>query len=158
MPRFLRRSLLSGLCVVSILLAALVITGTGRATEVGPTPGESYPGVFGPDAKLGYILRQEAWNGSLPAGDNTPIRQQLFKNNDYRFYVWTEVQGATVSVHVYDQDGNLVDGRLGERASGSTRFAVVDLKPDATGSYYLIVKVERSPEKSTAWQMAYAYK
>ena len=158
MFRLLRRPTPLGAWVVALSLMALVAVGAVRATELMSTPGESYPGVFGPDAKLGYVLRQEAWNGSLPTGDNTPIRQQLFKNNDYRFYVWSEVLGAKVSVHVYDQDGNLVDGHTWERASGSTRFAGVDLKPDATGSFYLIVKVEQSPEKSTAWQMAYAYK
>ncbi len=154
-----RRLLPSGAWAVAfLLLMTLAAAGAGGKMELVTTPGESYPGVFGPDAKLGYVLRQEAWNGSLPTGDKTPIRQQLFKNNDYRFYVWSDVQGAKVSLHVYDQDGNLVDGRAWERASGSTRFVGVDLKPDATGSYYLIVKVEQSPEKSTAWQMAYAYK
>ena len=155
MPRSRQRFLLLGAWIVALLLAA---TGVRGATEIEPTPGESYPGVFGPDAKLGYVLRQEAWNGSLPTGDNTPIRQQLFKNNDYRFYVWSKVHGAKVSVHVYDQDGNLVDGHTWELAVGSTSFAGVDLKPDSTGSYFLIVKIEQSPAKSTAWQMAYAYK
>ena len=114
--------------------------------------------MFGPDAKGGYVLRQEGWNGALPVGDKMPIRQQLFKNNDYRFYVWSKVHGAKVSVHVYDEDGNLVDGHTWERATGNASFAGVDLKPEATGSYFLIVKVEQSPAKSTAWQMAYAYK
>ena len=130
----------------------------GAATETQPTPGESYPGVFEPDAKAGYVLRQEGWNGALPVGDKTPIRQQLFKNNDYRFYVWTDVKGAKVSVHVYDQDGNLVDGRTAEKANGESHFAEVDVRPESTGSYYLIVKVEQSSLKSTVWQMAYAYK
>ena len=71
---------------------------------------------------------------------------------------WTDAKGAKVSVHVYDQDGNLVDGQTAEKADGAAHFAEVDVRPESTGSYYLIVKVEQSPEKSTAWQMAYAYK
>ncbi len=160
MSRPIRRPSAPGASVVAALALAVVLAGTGPgdAAQPGPTPGESYPGVFEPDAKQGYVLRQESWNGSLPVGDNTPIRQQLFKNNEYRFYLWTDVKGAKLSVHIYDQDGNLVDGRLGEQASGSAHFAEVDVKPETTGSYYLIVKVERSSAKSTAWQMAYAYK
>ena len=104
------------------------------------------------------MLREEGWNGSLLVGDKTPIRQQLFKNNDYRFYVWSTVKGAKVSVHVYDQDGNLVDGQTAEKADGTTHFAEVDVRPGTTGSYFLIVKVEQSSSKTTAWQMAYAYK
>lgn len=144
----------------TLLLAGMLLVAVcpGGATETGMTPVESYPGVFGPDAKQGYVLRRESWNGSLSVGENTPIRQQLFKNNDYRFYVWTDVKGAKVSVHVYDQDGNLVDGRAVQAANGDAHFAEVDVKPEATGSYFLIVKVEQSSEKSTAWQMAYAYK
>ena len=151
-----RRTLLA--VTALFLVAGAARAGVKTSTETGPTPGESYPGVFEPDAKQGYVLRQEGWNGTLPVGDNTPIRQQLFKNNDYRFYVWTDVKGAKMSVHIYDQDGNLIDGRTAEKANGETHFAEVDVRPDATGSYYLIVKVEQSSAKSTAWQMAYAYK
>ena len=155
MPRSFHRAVRTA----ALLFVAVVGgAGLGAAIEKPMTPGESYPGVFGPDAKLGYVLRQEGWNGSLPVGDNTPIRQQLFKNNDYRFYVWSDVKGARVSVHVYDQDGNLVDGRVSEKANGETHFAEVDVRPESTGSFYLIVKVEQSSSKSTAWQMAYAYK
>ena len=155
MPRSFHRAVRTA---VLTFVAVLAGASLGATLETQVTPGESYPGVFGPDAKLGYVLRQEGWNGSLPVGDNTPIRQQLFKNNDYRFYVWSDVKGAKVSVHVYDQDGNLVDGRVAEKANGETHFAEVDVRPESTGSYYLIVKVEQSSSKSTAWQMAYAYK
>ena len=145
-------------CAAFLLVGTLLVSRLDGAVETGPTPGESYPGVFGPDAKQGYVLRQESWNGSLSTGENTPIRQQLFKNNDYRFYAWTDVKGAKVSVHVYDQDGNLIDGRTLEAAYGDSHFAEVDVKPASTGSYFLIVKVEQSSAKSTPWQMAYAYK
>ena len=81
MPRSFHRPVRTALF---LFVAVIAGASLGSAVE---TPGESYPGVFGPDAKLGYVLRQEGWNGSLPLGDKTPIRQQLFKNNDYRFYV-----------------------------------------------------------------------
>ena len=160
MSRFKQNSGLfrAGNAAVFVAAACAASLCLGAATGTGPTPGESYPSVFNPDAKQGYILRQENWNGSLPVGENTPIRQQLFKNNDYRFYVWTHVDGAKMSVHIYDQDGNLIDGQSREKASGEAHFAEVDVKPESTGSYYLIVKVEQSSSKSTAWQMAYAYK
>ncbi len=156
MSRSIQRTVRTAFILVCIAVVAAV--RLGAATETQPTPGESYPGVFAPDVKAGYVLRQEGWNGALPVGDNTPIRQQLFKNNDYRFYVWTDVKGAKVSVHVYDQDGNLIDGQTSEKAHGESHFAEVDVRPASTGSYYLIVKVEQSSLKSTAWQMAYAYK
>ncbi len=160
MSRLIPPFLVPGVWAAAALLLAGIWAGTrlDGATETGPTPGESYPGVFGPDAKQGYVLRQESWNGALSVGENIPIRQQLFKNNDYRFYAWTDVKGAKVSVHVYDQDGNLIDGHTGEKSHGDSHFAEVDVKPESTGSYYLIVKVEQSSAKSTAWQMAYAYK
>ena len=145
----------------AILLFVAVVAGAGlsAATETQPTPGESYPGVFGPDAKLGYVLRQEGWNGSLPVGDNTPIRQQLFKNNDYRFYVWSDGEGRE-GVRPRLRPGWQPRRRpnLGKSRTAETHFAEVDVRPESTGSYYLIVKVEQSSSKSTAWQMAYAYK
>lgn len=118
--------------------------------------------VFAPvidgDRKLGFVLRADTWDGNLPVGETKPIRHQLIKGNDYRFYVSTSVPGAAVSIHIYDQDGNLVEGRSWQKEEHATSFAGADFRPKATGSYYLILKVDKSPEARTAWAMAYAFK
>ena len=121
-------------------------------------PEEMFADVLGPDMKAGFNLRSDTWSGNLPTGETKPIRHQFSRGNDYHFYVSTDVHGARMSVHIYDQDGNLAEDRAWQRDSNGTSFAGAEIRAKSTGSYYLILKVDASPEKETAWAMAYAYK
>ena len=131
-----------------------------RASEDGPDwlPETVFAPVLGDDRKQGFTLRADTWEGELPVGETKGIRHQFIKGNDYRFYVSTSVPGAAVSLHIYDQDGNLVESRSWNKTENGTFFAGADVRPGTTGTYYLILKVDKSPQASTAWDMAYAYK
>ena len=61
-------------------------------------------------------------------------------------------------LHIYDQDGNLAEDRAWQKEGRRTFFAGAEIRAKSTGSYFLILKVDESPEKETAWAMAYAYK
>ena len=141
-------------------LAGWHLPSSLQASEDGPewVPEAVFASVIGADLKQGYTLRADTWDGTLPVGETKPIRQQLLKGNEYRFYVSTSVPGAAVSVHLYDQDGNLSEKRSWKKEDASASFAGVEFRPSSTGVYYLILKVEKSPETRTAWNMAYAYK
>ena len=62
-----------------------------------------------PYVKQGYQVREDYWGGDLGVGEKKAVRQQLFKGNDYWFWMGTEVEQAKVSVHVYDADGKLCE-------------------------------------------------
>jgi hypothetical protein len=62
-----------------------------------------------PYVKEGYQVREDYWGGDLGVGEKKAVRQQLFKGNDYWFWMGTEVEPAKVSVHVYDADGKLCE-------------------------------------------------
>ena len=66
----------------------------------------------------------------------------------------TEVKDAKISIHVYDSDGNLVE----VEAKTASRSAMARVVPKKTGSYYLIVEVEKSPEERTHWALAYGFR
>lgn len=42
--------------------------------------------------KEGFTIREEWWGGDLPAGQPKPIPHQLFKGNDYWFWMGTSVK------------------------------------------------------------------
>jgi hypothetical protein len=66
------------------------------------------------------------------------VRQQLFKGNEYWFWLGTEVDRAKVSVHIYDSDGKLAE----EPDSWEKgHFAAAHVVPKTTGSYFVIVSV-----------------
>ena len=95
------------------------------------------------------------WGGDLGSGEKKAVRQQLFKGNEYWFWLGTEVDRAKVSVHVCDSDGKLAEEPDGWEKG---HFAAAHVVPKTTGSYFIIVSVEQSPEERTHWALVYGFR
>ena len=109
--------------------------------------------------KQGYNLREDTWGGDLPVKEAKAITHQLFKGNDYWFCMGTSTKGAKISIHVYDSDGNLVEeSNSWQREKGDAAFAGTQVVCKKTGTYFLIVKVEKSDQERTDWGLVYSYK
>ena len=108
-----------------------------------------------PYVKQGFQVREDYWGGDLGAGEKKAVRQQLFKGNEYWFWLGTEADRAKVSVHVYDSDGKLAEESDGWQKG---HFAAAHVIPKATGSYFIIVSVEESPEERTHWALVYGFR
>ena len=108
-----------------------------------------------PYVKQGFQVREDYWGGDLGSGEKKAVRQQLFKGNEYWFWLGTEVDRARVSVHVYDSDG-----KLAEESDGWEKghLAGAHVIPKATGSYFIIVSVEESSEERTHWALVYGFR
>ena len=107
-----------------------------------------------PYVKQGFQVREDYWGGDLGSGEKKAVRQQLFKGNEYWFWMGTDQKGAKISVHIYDSAGNLAE----DTAWQKPHFAAAHIVPKKTGSYYLIVEVEKSPDERTYWSLAYGFK
>jgi hypothetical protein len=108
-----------------------------------------------PYVKQGFQVREDYWGGDLGSGEKKAVRQQLFKGNEYWFWLGTEVDRAKVAVHIYDSDGKLAE----EPDSGEKgHFAAAHVIPKTTGSYFIIVSVEESPEERTHWALVYGFR
>ena len=103
----------------------------------------------------GFQVREDYWGGDLGSGEKKAVRQQLFKGNEYWFWLGTEVDRAKVSVHIYDSDG-----KLAEESDGWEKghFAGAHVIPKTTGSYFIIVSVEESPDERTHWALVYGFR
>jgi hypothetical protein len=84
-----------------------------------------------PYVKQGFQVREDYWGGDLGSGEKKAVRQQLFKGNEYWFWLGTEVDRAKVSVHVYDSDGKLAEEPDGWEKG---HFAAAHIIPKTTGS------------------------
>ncbi len=107
-----------------------------------------------PYYKQGFSIRKDAWGGDLGVHDRKAVSSQLFKGNDYWFLMATDVKGASLSVHLYDDQGNLVETESWQRG----RFAGARVSPKATGTFFAIVQILKSPEERTPWALVYGYK
>ncbi|MEA3209131.1 MAG: hypothetical protein QOE70_2188 [Chthoniobacter sp.] len=107
-----------------------------------------------PYVKEGFTVREDYWGGDLAVKATKAIVHQLFKGNEYWFWMGTDVKDAKISVHIYDSEGNLAE----VEAWAKPHFAAARVVPKKTGSYYLIVEIEKSPEERTTWSLAYGFR
>jgi len=107
-----------------------------------------------PYVKEGFTVREDYWGGDLPVKSTKAIVHQLFKGNEYWFWMGTDEKTAKISVHIYDSEGNLVEVEAWQKP----HFAAARVMPKKTGSYYLIVEIEKSPQERTTWALAYGFR
>ncbi len=98
-------------------------------------------------------MREDYWGGDLPAKQQKAIAHQLFKGNEYWFWMGSDTRDAQLSMHVYDSDGQLVEMEQWQKAHQAAARVI----PKKTGTCYLIVEIEKSPEDRTFWSVAYGF-
>lgn len=107
-----------------------------------------------PYVKEGYTIREDYWGGDMAVKQAKAITHQLFKGNEYWFWLGTDEKSAKVTVHVYDSDGNLCEAEFKQKG----QMAMARVLPKRTGTYYLIVEIEKSSKERTHWGMAYGFR
>jgi hypothetical protein len=107
-----------------------------------------------PYVKEGFTVREDYWGGDLRVKQQKAIVHQLFKGNEYWFWMGTDVENARISVHIYDSDGNLAEVEHWQKP----HMAAARVVPKTTGSYYLIVEIEKSDREQTHWSLAYGFR
>jgi hypothetical protein len=138
----------------SSLLAAVIVMQRAACASVDDAQSFALQAAE-PYVKQGFQVREDYWGGDLGSGEKKAVRQQLFKGNEYWFWLGTEVDKAKVSVHIYDSDGKLAE----EPDSWEKgHFAAAHVIPKTTGSYFIIVSVEQSPEDRTHWALVYGFR
>jgi hypothetical protein len=138
----------------NFLLAAVVVLQPAISASVDDAQSFALQAAE-PYVKEGFQVREDYWGGDLGSGEKKAVRQQLFKGNEYWFWLGTEVDRAKVSVHIYDSDGKLAE----ESDSWEKgHFAAAHIIPKTTGSYFIIVSVEESPEERTHWALVYGFR
>jgi hypothetical protein len=135
------------------------------ATAALLTPGQAYSNIddalafaleaAAPYVKEGFTVREDYWGGDLPVKTTKAIVHQLFKGNEYWFWMGSDEKQAKISVHVYDSEGNLAEVQV---LPQKPHFAGARVVPKKTGSYYIIVEVEKSPQERTTWALAYGFR
>ncbi len=139
------------------LFAALAVVGLAVVPALRATIDDALSFALeaaAPYVKEGFTVREDYWGGDLAVKTQKAIVHQLFKGNDYWFWMGTDVEGAKISVHIYDAEGNLAESE----SKSVDKFSMAKVTPKTTGSYYLIVEIEKSPEERTHWALAYGFR
>lgn len=107
-----------------------------------------------PAVKDGFKIRQEYWKGSLKSGEQKIVRQQLFKGNEYWFFLGTDAEKAALKVDIYDRKGTKinVETKLAENA------AAVRVLAPATGTYLVVFSLTTKDTDAIPWALVYGYR
>ena len=112
-----------------------------------------------PYTKEGYTTRDDYWGGAL---DRSPkaVLHQLFRGNEYWFWLGADRRDVGIDVHIYDSDGNLAESEHWQKGN----VAAAHVVPANTGAYYITVsaRMQDSPADSSNaqihWALAYGYR
>lgn len=107
-----------------------------------------------------YAIRKDSWGGDLGVKQRKAVTAQLFKGNDYRFFMASDVKSAVIEIHLYDSNGKLAELESCRKTYDKKHFTTAEahIIPQATGTYFAIVKVIKSSEERTPWALVYGYK
>lgn len=107
-----------------------------------------------PYVEKGFRVRQEYWKGDVEGEQPKRVRAQLFKGNEYWFWLGCDVDGAQMTLKVLDQAGKDITAE-----TASTSHAVgARVLPPKTGSYTLLFTVKVPEEQDASWALAYGYR
>jgi hypothetical protein len=107
-----------------------------------------------PFVEQGYTVREDYWNGEVESGQRLAVRHQLFKGNEYAFWLGTASDGCDLELAVYDDKGQPVHmERKAEKHTVSVR-----VNPPHTGTYTVVFSVKSKKERGVTWALAYGYR
>lgn len=107
-----------------------------------------------PFVEEGFIVREDYWNGEVKSGQKLLITHQLFKGNEYAFWLGTANSGVQLDMKVFDEKNQPVD----IKATSDKYFMSVRVNPPKTGTYRIVFELKSKQERSVLWALAYGYR
>lgn len=107
-----------------------------------------------PFVEQGFIVREDYWNGEVKSGQKLMITHQLFKGNEYAFWLGTSQEDVTLDMKVFDEKNQPVqiDAKLDKY------FMSVRVNPPKTGTYKIVFELKSKKEPGLLWALAYGYR
>jgi hypothetical protein len=137
------------------LLGFCILLTSGPASATIDDAISSALKTIGQYANQGYTVHEEdEWGGDLGVRQFKAISHQLVQGNDYWFCLGTDVDSARVAIHVYNEQGQLVETKAWQ---GGSHAAAEAVNPP-TANYYIVVQIMSSPAERTHWAMVYGTK
>jgi hypothetical protein len=107
-----------------------------------------------PFVEQGFIVREDYWNGEVKSGQKLQITHQLFKGNEYAFWLGTSQEGVTLDMKVFDEKNQPVQ----IDAKSDKYFMSARVNPPKTGTYKIVFELKSKTEPGVLWALAYGYR
>lgn len=107
-----------------------------------------------PFVEQGFIVREDYWNGEVKSGQKLMITHQLFKGNEYAFWLGTSQEGVTLDMKVFDEKNQPVQ----IKATTDKFFMSVRVNPPKTGTYRIVFELKSKKDPGVLWALSYGYR
>ncbi|OYW76078.1 MAG: hypothetical protein B7Z37_10390 [Verrucomicrobia bacterium 12-59-8] len=107
-----------------------------------------------PFVEQGFIVREDYWNGEVKSGQKLMITHQLFKGNEYAFWLGTSQEGVKLDMKVFDEKNQPVQ----IDSKGDKFFMSVRVNPPKTGTYKIVFELKSKTDAGVLWALAYGYR
>ena len=107
-----------------------------------------------PYVEKGFTVREDNWKGKAKPGQPLLFKHQLFRGNEYWFWVATSFPNSKTAIGVYDDKGNSVSLEVFSRDGQ----AGVRVLPKKTGTYFVRVTILSTQFKEIDWGLVYGYR
>ncbi|MCP5556282.1 MAG: hypothetical protein H7A55_00895 [Verrucomicrobiaceae bacterium] len=148
-PILLRRSLLTSACAAVLAFVGPAVATVDDAHSFAMEAAQSF-------VDQGFIVREDYWNGEVKSGQKLMVRHQLFKGNEYAFWLGTANDGVDLELKIYDEKGKSIE--MDRKVDKNSMFVSVRVNPPKTGTYTLVFSLKSHSEKSVFWALAYGYR
>ena len=109
-----------------------------------------------PFVEQGFIVREDYWHGEIKSGQKLMVRHQLFKGNEYAFWLGTGNEGCKLDLQVLDEGGKPM--HIDRKEDKNGMYVSVRVNPPKTGTYAVVFSVSSKTEKGVSWAVAYGYR
>ncbi len=107
-----------------------------------------------PFVQQGFIVREDYWNGEVKSGQKLMVRHQMFKGNEYAFWLGTAQEDVSFELKVLDETGK----EIALDYKSSQMYCSIRVNPPKTGTYSVVFSVTSKKEKGVYWALAYGYR
>jgi hypothetical protein len=107
-----------------------------------------------PFVEQGFVVREDYWNGEVKSGQQLMIRHQLFKGNEYAFWLATADAGVDLELKVFDDKGKPVE----IDTKKAELWTTARVNPPRTGTYTIVFSLTSKKSPGVFWALAYGYR
>jgi hypothetical protein len=107
-----------------------------------------------PFVEQGFIVREDYWNGEVKSAQKLMIKHQMFKGNEYAFWLGSANEGVKFQLKVYDDKGK----EISIDSKSSSMFASIRVNPPKTGTYTIVFSLTSKTDVGLYWALAYGYR
>jgi hypothetical protein len=115
--------------------------------------------------KKGFKIREDYWKGTCVPGEKKSVKAQLFKGNEYWFWLGSDEDNCDYTLDIYDGSGQ----KINLETTSSQSAIGVRVVPPKTGTYVAVFTISLKPDPpdtktklekpaKICWALAYGWR